>query len=106
MMTPHLGKATEGKQKVEWPNQEIAKFKNDERFYENYKCKSSFFIPSLKTVNEDYTSKLIRAEKELVGTRSLKSKNKFLASLLAQHEANLQQDVWDYEKWYPKQFLI
>ena len=97
MMTPHLGKATEGKQKVEWPSQEIAKFKNDERFYEGYECKSSFLIPSLKTVNKDYTSKLNRAEKELEGTQSLKSKNKFLASLLAQHEANLQQDVWDYQ---------
>ncbi len=97
MAEPHIGKNTGGKIKTEWPNQEIAKFKNEPRFYENYKCDAFLFFPDLKDIKASKISLLSQTQVNLERTIALQEKNKLLASFLAQQKANLQQDVWDYE---------
>ncbi|MCH9852533.1 MAG: hypothetical protein K0U45_03425 [Alphaproteobacteria bacterium] len=94
---PHLGKDTGGKTTTEWPNQEIAKFKNEPRFYETYKCEAGFFFADLKDLKEVKTKSLSTAQANLERTEKNQSKNKFLASLLAQQKADYQQDIWDNE---------
>ncbi|MCH9845481.1 MAG: hypothetical protein K0U39_08245 [Alphaproteobacteria bacterium] len=97
LIKPHLGQTTGGKVKLAWPNEELAQFKNNARFYERYGCERQGFLPGLKTLKANKADALTTAQETLQSLTSNESENRFLASLGAQQRANTQQDIWDNE---------
>ena len=97
MIEPHLGKSTSGKQQVEWPNKEIAQFKNEPVFYQDYKCESGIFSQDLNELKTEKIGLLEKSKKNLARTEKTQKGPKLFASLFVHQKADLQQDVWDYE---------
>ncbi|MCH9844169.1 MAG: hypothetical protein K0U39_01550 [Alphaproteobacteria bacterium] len=97
MIEPHLGESTSGPQQIEWPNQEIAQFKNQPVFYQDYGCESGIFSQDLHELKTEKMQLLEKAQKNLARTEKTQRGPALFASLFVHQTADLQQDVWDYE---------